>query len=176
MEIVSVVLEGALGHKDSIGNGTTILPGEVQRMSAGSGIRHSEFNHSQSGTTHFLQIWILPNVQGIAPGYEQKHFAPEAKRGVLKLVASPDDHANAKEGALKLHADAAIYLGLFDGAERASLSLDPERLAYVHVARGSVSVNGQPLATGDAAQIADESRLELSDGQAAEVIVFDLAR
>jgi len=172
MEIISYVLEGALGHKDSIGNGASILPGDVQRMSAGSGIQHSEFNHATGQATHFLQIWILPEARGIAPGYEQKHFAPESKRGVLKLVAAPD----ARDGAVTLHADAAMYAGLFDGAERAELALDPKRLAYVHVARGAVSVNGQPLVAGDAAQLDGESLLSLSDGHDAEVIVFDLAR
>jgi hypothetical protein len=172
MEIISYVLEGAVGHKDSIGNGAAIQPGDVQRMSAGSGIRHSEFNHAAQQTTHFLQIWILPEAQGIAPSYEQKHFPADAKRGVLKLVASPD----GRDGAVRLNADAAMYVGLFDGAERAALALDPKRLAYVHVARGSVNVNGQALQAGDAAKFDGESRLELSDGQGAEVIVFDLAR
>ncbi len=172
MEIISYVLEGALGHQDSIGNGASILPGDVQRMSAGSGIQHSEFNHAAGQVTHFLQIWILPEARGIAPGYEQKHFAPESKRGVLRLVASPD----GRGGAVTLHADAAMYAGLFDGAERAELALDPKRLAYVHVARGAVSVNGRPLAAGDAAQLDGESLLSLSDGRDAEVIVFDLAR
>jgi len=172
MEIISYVLEGAVGHKDSIGNGAAIQPGDVQRMSAGSGIRHSEFNHAAQQTTHFLQIWILPEAQGIAPSYEQKHFPADTKRGVLKLVASPD----GRDGAVRLNADAAMYVGLFDGAERAALDLDPKRLAYVHVARGSVSVNGQALQAGDAAKLDGESRLELSDGQGAEVIVFDLAR
>ena len=172
MEIISYVLEGAVGHKDSIGNGAAIQPGDVQRMSAGSGIRHSEFNHATQQTTHFLQIWILPEAQGIAPSYEQKHFPADTKRGVLKLVASPD----GRDGAVRLNADAAMYVGLFDGAERAVLDLDPKRLAYVHVARGSVSVNGQALQAGDAAKFDGESRLELGDGQGAEVIVFDLAR
>ncbi|WP_428422593.1 pirin family protein [Methylibium sp.] len=172
MEIISYVLEGAVGHKDSIGNGAAIQPGDVQRMSAGSGIRHSEFNHAAQQTTHFLQIWILPQAQGIAPSYEQKHFAADAKRGVLKLVAAPD----GRDGAVTLNADAAMYVGLFDGPERAGLTLDPRRLAYVHVARGSVSVNGQALQTGDAAMLDGESRLELGDGDDAEVIVFDLAR
>ncbi|KQW69979.1 MULTISPECIES: pirin family protein [unclassified Methylibium] len=172
MEIISYVLEGAVGHKDSIGNGAAIQPGDVQRMSAGSGIRHSEFNHAAQQTTHFLQIWILPEAQGIAPGYEQKHFPAASKRGVLKLVASPD----GRDGAVRLNADAAMYVGLFDGAEQAVLDLDPKRLAYVHVARGSVSVNGQALQAGDAAKLDGERRLELGDGQGAEVIVFDLAR
>jgi redox-sensitive bicupin YhaK (pirin superfamily) len=172
MEIVSYVLEGALGHKDSMGNGASILPGEVQRMSAGRGIEHSEFNHAPDKTTHFLQIWLLPEARGIEPSYEQKPFAAEEKRGKLRLVAAPD----ARDGALKLNADAALYVGLFDGAERAELALDPKRLAYVHVARGAVRVNGEPLAAGDAARFDAEATLTLSDGRDAEVIVFDLAR
>ncbi|MBA3598953.1 MAG: pirin family protein [Methylibium sp.] len=172
MEIISYVLEGALGHKDSIGNGASILPGEVQRMSAGRGIQHSEFNHAADETTHFLQIWLLPEARGIEPGYEQKQFSAEEKRGTLKLVASPD----ARHGAVKLNADAAMYVGLFDGAEQAELTLDARRLAYVHVARGAVEVNGRALAAGDAAKLDGEARLTLSNGVDAEVIVFDLAR
>jgi quercetin 2,3-dioxygenase len=172
MEIVSYVLDGALGHKDSIGNGATIVPGEVQRMSAGRGIAHSEFNHAPDQTTHFLQIWLLPNARGIEPGYEQKAFADADKRGALKLVASPD----GRDGSVTIHADASMYAGLFDGAERAELALDAQRLAYVHVVRGDVSVNGQPLAAGDAARLSGESRLVIDQGRDAEVIVFDLAR
>jgi redox-sensitive bicupin YhaK (pirin superfamily) len=171
MEIISYVLEGELAHKDSIGNGAAIRPGEVQRMSAGRGILHSEYNHAPSATTHFLQIWILPDERGIDPGYEQKMFPAEDKRGRLRLVASPD----AREGSVKLNADAAMYVGLFDGEERAELGLDPKRLAYVHVARGEVAVNGQRLAAGDAAKLAAEDRLVLEQGRGAEVIVFDLA-
>jgi quercetin 2,3-dioxygenase len=172
MEIVSYVLDGALGHKDSIGNGATIVPGEVQRMSAGRGIAHSEFNHAPDQTTHFLQIWLLPNARGIEPGYEQKAFADADKRGALKLVASPD----GRDGSVTIHADASLYAGLIDGAERAELALDAQRLAYVHVVRGDVSVNGQPLAAGDAARLSGESRLVIDQGRDAEVIVFDLAR
>ena len=172
MEIISYVLEGALGHKDSLGSGAAIEPGDVQRMSAGTGIRHSEFNHDQGRTTHFLQIWIEPSELGIAPGYEQKRFDAEGKRGRLQLVAAPD----GRDGALTLHADAALRVGLFDGDEQAELALDPARLAYVHVARGSVAVNGRRLEAGDAAELDGETRLALSDGQAAEVLVFDLAR
>ncbi|OYU99527.1 MAG: quercetin 2,3-dioxygenase, partial [Burkholderiales bacterium PBB5] len=146
MEIISYVLEGALAHKDSMGNGTAILPGEVQRMSAGSGVRHSEFNHAQNDTTHFLQIWILPRRGGIAPGYEQKAFSEADKRGQLRLVASED----GREGSVTLHADAAIRAGLFDGDEAATLALQPGRLTWVHVARGSITANGQVLQTGDA--------------------------
>jgi quercetin 2,3-dioxygenase len=171
MEIISYVLEGELAHKDSIGNGEAIRPGEVQRMSAGRGILHSEYNHAPAATTHFLQIWILPDERGIDPGYEQKMFPDEDKRGRLRLVASPD----AREGSVKLNADAAMYVGLFDGEERAELALDPKRLAYVHVARGEVQVSGQRLAAGDAAKLTAENRLVLEQGQGAEVIVFDLA-
>lgn len=171
MEIISYVLEGELAHKDSIGNGAAIRPGEVQRMSAGCGILHSEYNHAPAATTHFLQIWILPDERGINPGYEQKMFPAEEKRGRLRLVASPD----AREGSVKLNADAAMYVGLFDGEERAELALDPKRLAYVHVARGEVQVNGQRLAAGDAAKLAAEPRLVVERGRQAEVIVFDLA-
>jgi redox-sensitive bicupin YhaK (pirin superfamily) len=175
MEIVSYVLDGALGHKDSIGNGATIVPGEVQRMSAGRGIAHSEFNHAPDKTTHFLQIWILPSQHGIAPGYEQKAFADADKRGRLLLVASPDGPAHV-EGSVTLHADAAMYAGLFDGAEKAELALDTRRLAYVYVVRGTLEVNGQSLVAGDAAQLDGEPRLVVQGGRGAEVIVFDLAR
>ena len=170
MEIVSYVLDGAIAHKDSMNNSSSIVPGEVQRMSAGSGVRHSEFNHAADKTTHFLQIWILPDRQGIAPGYEQKAFSVADKRGVLKLVASP----NGREDSVTIHADASIYAGLFDGAERAELALDNKRLAYVHVVRGSASINGQILTAGDAAKLSGESRLVIDRGQEAEVIVFDL--
>jgi len=171
MEIISYVLEGAIAHQDSIGNGTAIRPGEVQRMSAGSGVRHSEFNHAQDQTTHFLQIWIEPNQRGIAPGYEQKAFPDEEKRGRLRLVASPD----GRDGSVRLHADAALYAGLFDGDESASLGLDPERHAYVHLVRGSLEVNGERLAAGDAMKLEKASRLTLGAGRQAEVLVFDLA-
>ena len=172
MEIVSYVLDGALGHKDSIGNGATIVPGEVQRMSAGRGIAHSEFNHAVDRTTHFLQIWILPEQNGIAPGYEQKAFADSDKRGRLRLVASRD----GRDGSVTIHADAAMYAGLIDGAERAELALDPQRLAYVHLVRGQLRVNGQVLQAGDAAKLSGEPSLVIDRGRDAEVIVFDLAR
>jgi redox-sensitive bicupin YhaK (pirin superfamily) len=175
MEIVSYVLSGALAHKDSLGTGASIVPGEVQRMSAGTGVRHSEFNHAPDATTHFLQIWILPDRQGIVPGYEQKAFSDADKRGRLCLVASPEGPKHV-EGSVTIHADASMYAGLIDGAERAELALDPQRLAYVHVARGQASVNGTPLAAGDAAQLDGESRLVIDQGRAAEVIVFDLSR
>ena len=171
MEIVSYVLSGELGHKDSIGNGAAIRPGDVQRMSAGSGIQHSEYNHAPSATTHFLQIWIQPNVRGIEPGYEQTHFADAEKRGRLRLVASSD----GRDGSVTIHADAAMYAGLFDGDEAAALPLDAARNTYVHVVRGSVSVNGRALQAGDAAHLHGEPQLDLAEGRAAEVIVFDLA-
>jgi len=170
MEIISYVLSGELGHKDSIGNGAAIRPGDVQRMSAGSGIQHSEYNHAPSATTHFLQIWIEPNVRGIAPGYEQKHFADADKRGRLRLVASPD----GRDGSVTIHASAALYAGLFDGAEAASLPLAPVREGYVFLVRGSLKVNGHELQAGDAAHLHGESRVALSDGRLAEVLVFDL--
>jgi quercetin 2,3-dioxygenase len=171
MEIVSYVLDGALGHKDSMGNGATIVPGDVQRMSAGRGIQHSEYNHAQKQTTHFLQIWIIPNERGVTPGYEQKHFDAASKRGRLALVASRD----GREGSVSFHADAAMYAGLFDGDESARLVLDPARKGYVHVARGSVRVNGQEVGPGDALVLEGEDLLTLDGGRDAEVIVFDLA-
>jgi len=171
MEIVSYVLEGELAHKDNMGNGSVIVPGDVQRMSAGRGVMHSEFNHAAERETHFLQIWILPDRRGDAPSYEQKHFAPEQKRGRLRLIAS----ARGEEGSVRLGADASIRAGLFDGKESATQALDPARKAYVHVARGDVSVNGKALHAGDAALLEGEPSLTLSDGHEAEVLVFDLA-
>ena len=171
MEILSYVLEGALAHRDSIGNGATIVPGEVQRMSAGRGVMHSEFNASRDATTHFLQIWILPAQPGIDPGYEQKAFAAGDKRGRLRAVASPD----GRDGSLTIHADASLYAGLFDGDERARLALAAGRLGYVHVARGTLQVNGQALASGDAAMLRGETQVELAHGRDADVLVFDLA-
>jgi quercetin 2,3-dioxygenase len=171
MEIISYVLEGALGHQDSLGNGTSILPGDVQRMSAGSGVRHSEQNQAPEQTTHFLQIWIQPNQFGMEPGYEQKHFEAADKRGRLRLVASHD----GRDGSVTVHADAALYAGLFDGNDTASLKLNPARKAYVHVVRGGLSVNGQALSGGDALKLDGETELTLSHGVDAEVLVFDLA-
>ena len=171
MEIISYVLSGMLAHQDSMGNGTEIPPGDVQRMSAGSGVMHSEFNHAKDAVTHFLQIWIEPNQRGIAPGYEQRTFPEADKRGRLRLVASPD----GADGSVHLHADASLRAGLFDGAESATLPLDPARKAYVHLIRGTLRVNGQQLEAGDAAKLADESSLTLTDGLDAEVLVFDLA-
>ena len=170
MEIISYVLSGTLAHRDSMGNGTAIPPGDVQRMSAGSGVMHSEYNHSKDAVTHFLQIWIEPDRRGIAPGYEQKTFSDGEKRGALRLVASPD----GAEGSLTIHADATLRVGLFDGAESVTVPLDPARKAYVHVVRGKLNVNGLPLAAGDAAKLAEERSLTLSEGQDAEVLVFDL--
>ena len=171
MEIISYVLEGAIGHKDSMGNGSSIVPGDVQRMSAGRGVQHSEFNHAKDGVTHFLQIWIEPNVRGIAPGYEQKHFDAASKRGRLRLVASPD----GAEGSVTIHQDARIYAGLFDGAEAARHALAPGRKAYLHVARGALEANGNRLAAGDALKLSDVPELVLGKGAAAEVLLFDLA-
>jgi quercetin 2,3-dioxygenase len=171
MEIISYVLSGSIGHKDSIGNGASIPPGDVQRMSAGRGIQHSEFNHAPSDETHFFQIWIEPNVHGIAPGYEQKTFDESDKRGKLRLVASND----GAQGSVTIHADARMYAGLLDGHEQASLALDPARKAYVHLVRGQLTVNGQPLSGGDAALLDAEKSLTLTNGKNAEVIVFDLA-
>jgi len=171
MEIISYVLSGELAHQDSMGNVESIPPGDVQRMSAGSGVTHSEFNHAKGQVTHFLQIWILPNVTGIAPGYEQKTIPAAQKRGALRLVASPD---GAQDSVL-IHADAALYAGLFDGDEQAELALDPRRKAYVHLVRGSLVVNGQQISGGDAVLLENEHSIFLSDGSDAEVLVFDLA-
>ncbi len=170
MEIISYVLEGALAHKDSMGNGSAIVPGDVQRMSAGRGVQHSEFNHARQGTTHFLQIWIEPSVRGIAPGYEQKHFDAASKRGQLRLVASPD----GAEESVKIHQDARMYAVLLDGTERAEHPLAPGRRAYVHVARGRLTVNGQPLSAGDALKASGVERIVLEGGSGAEALLFDL--
>ncbi|MDM0045842.1 pirin family protein [Variovorax dokdonensis] len=170
MEIISYVLSGELAHKDSMGNVESIPPGEVQRMSAGRGVTHSEFNHKSDQTTHFLQIWIEPNVKGIEPGYEQKAFAEAEKRGRLRLVASPD----SADGSVRIHADARLYAGLFDGDEHASLPLDPARKTYVHLVRGELEVNGQKLTGGDAAKLEGVDALSLAHGKQAEVLVFDL--
>ncbi len=170
MEIVSYVLDGALEHKDSMGTGSVLHYGDVQRMSAGSGVRHSEFNGSATEPVHFLQIWIAPNVKGIAPGYEEKHFTPDSKRGQLRLIAA----GKPKDGAVLIHQDAAIYAALLDGAEQASLSLAAGRRAYVHLIRGQLSVNGARLSGGDAVKLTDETELSLTDAQDAEVLVFDL--
>jgi len=170
MEIISYVLEGALAHQDSMGNGSTIVPGDVQRMSAGSGVRHSEFNQDKAGTTHFLQIWIEPSVTGIAPSYEQKHFDVASKRGRLRLIASPD----GAEGSVRIHQDARVYAALLDGTERAAHRLAAGRRAYVHVARGSVTVQGQRLGAGDALKAQKVGDIALEQGTQAEVLLFDL--
>jgi len=170
MEIISYVLEGALAHQDSMGNGSTIVPGDVQRMSAGNGVRHSEYNHDKAGTTHFLQIWIEPSVTGIAPSYEQKHFDAAAKRGRLRLIASAD----GAEGSVRIHQDARVYAALLDGAERAAHRLAPGRRVYVHLARGRLSVNGHVLGAGDALKLADLQEVVLEKGDDAEVLLFDL--
>jgi redox-sensitive bicupin YhaK (pirin superfamily) len=177
MEIVSYVLSGELAHKDSMGNGEAgaavsgvIKPGDVQRMSAGRGVRHSEFNHAPDATTHFLQIWIEPSELGIEAGYEQKHFDAESKRGTLRLVASPD----GRDGSVTIHADAALYSGLFDGEQALKRPLDPTRKFYVHLVRGSLTVNGHALQAGDALRIERETELTIEHGRDAEVLVFDL--
>jgi redox-sensitive bicupin YhaK (pirin superfamily) len=170
MEIISYVMAGNLAHKDSMGNVKGIPPGDVQRMSAGTGVQHSEFNHAPNETTHFFQIWIEPNVTGIPPSYEQKTFVSADKQGVLKLVASPD----GADGSVLIHADAKLYSGLLDGTDAVSLTLDPARKAYVQVLRGGVSVNGTALQTGDAALLSGESALSIDAATEAEVLVFDL--
>jgi redox-sensitive bicupin YhaK (pirin superfamily) len=172
MEIISYVLDGELAHKDSTGSSSTIRPGDVQRMSAGRGVLHSEFNGSHARPVHFLQIWVIPDRSGIGivPEYEEKRFEADEKRGRLRLIVSRD----GDDGSVHIHQDARIYAGLFDGAERATLEADQGRRIYVHVARGTVAANGHALAAGDALKLAGERRLELSGGSAAEVLVFDL--
>jgi quercetin 2,3-dioxygenase len=170
MEIISYVLSGELAHKDSMGNGSTIRPGDVQRMSAGSGVRHSEFNPSGSDPVHFLQIWIQPDVQRIEPSYEEKRFSSDEKRGRLRLIASPD----RADGSVLIHQNARVYAGLFDGSEQGLLEVERGRRIYVHVARGSLTANGTKLAAGDALKLNDGTALTLKEGHEAEVIVFDL--
>ncbi|SNX29324.1 hypothetical protein SAMN06295945_1695 [Polynucleobacter meluiroseus] len=172
MEIISYVLSGELAHEDSMGNVEGIPPGDVQRMSAGSGVTHSEFNHAKDQTTHFLQIWIEPNVQEIPPGYEQKSIPAQDKEGHLRLVASP----NGEHDSVTMHADAKMYAGLFSGFQTAGLALNPARKAYVHLIKGSLEVNGHALTAGDALMMENESHLEISQGKDAEVLVFDLAQ
>ncbi|SAK41350.1 pirin [Caballeronia temeraria] len=171
MEIVSYVLDGALAHRDSMGNGSTIRPGDVQRMSAGTGVRHSEFNGSPTDTAHFLQIWIIPDAPGGAPGYEEKRFADDEKRGRLRVIASPE----GTDGSVKIGANARIFAGLFNGDERADFDVPAGRRVYVHVARGAVTVNGEALGAGDAAKLEDVSKVTLEKGDNAEVLLFDLA-
>jgi hypothetical protein len=153
-----------------MGNGSVLRPGDVQRMTAGTGVRHSEFNHAQDQTTHFLQIWVLPAQMNLTPGYEERHFDEAAKRGKLALIASAD----GRDSSVKVHQDMALYAGKFDGAETASLSIAAGRRAYVHVVRGKVSVNGRTLVGGDAAKLTQEEAVTLSGGEDGEVLVFDL--
>jgi redox-sensitive bicupin YhaK (pirin superfamily) len=171
MEIISYVLSGELAHEDSMGNIKGIPPGDIQRMSAGSGVTHSEFNHAKNQVTHFLQIWIEPNVLEIQPDYEQKTVLQSEKRGNLRIIASP----TGRDGSVKIHADANVYAGLFDGGESASLELDPMRKAYAHLISGTLDINGQSLKTGDALLISDESKLTIENGKGAEVLIFDLS-
>ncbi|MFP5393915.1 MAG: pirin family protein [Gammaproteobacteria bacterium] len=170
MEIVSYVLSGALEHKDSMGTGSVLHYGDVQRMSAGSGVRHSEFNGSSTEPVHFLQIWIQPNVAGIPPSYEEKHFAPETKQGRLRLVASSD----GREGSVLIHQDAALYAAILGAGDAVEHRLAAGRKGYVHLIRGQLEVNGTPLRAGDAAKLSDEAAIRIANAQDAEVLVFDL--
>lgn len=170
MEIFSYVLEGALAHKDSMGTGSVIVPGDVQMMSAGSGVQHSEFNHSAEEPVHFLQIWIVPNERGAEPRYQQVNFAEADKRGRLRLIIAPQ----GEQGALAVRQDARVYAGLFDGDESATLEVPANRHVYVHVARGSLEVNGERLSEGDGARIRNAGALRFDQGENAEVLVFDL--
>ncbi|MCC6074059.1 pirin family protein [Pseudomonas sp. GCM10022188] len=170
MEIFSYVLEGALEHKDSMGTGSVIRPGDVQLMSAGTGVRHSEYNASREEPVHFLQIWIVPNRKGVEPRYQQQYFAAAEKRGRLRLILSPD----GAEGSLSVHQDARVYAGLFDGAEAQRFELADNRYAYVHVARGALTVNGQRMQAGDGARLRNVREIDFSAGEDAEVLLFDL--
>ena len=170
MEIFSYVLEGALEHKDSMGTGSVIRPGDVQMMSAGTGVRHSEYNHSASEPVHFLQIWIVPGIKGVQPRYQQIHVGAAEKRGNFKVIISSDGH----DGSLVVNQDARVYAGLFDGDETGTIELAADRYAYVHVARGSVTLNGQALGEGDGVRVRDERQLTFTAGKDAEVLVFDL--
>ena len=172
MEIISYVLDGALEHKDSMGTGSVLHYGDVQRMSAGSGVRHSEFNHSNTEGLHFLQIWIQPNVTGIAPSYEEKHFTPESKRGKLRLIASSD----GRQGSVLIHQDAAIYASILQEGEQAEHALAAGRIAYVHLIRGSLVVNGTPLKTGDALKLTQEASVIITQPEDAEFLLFDLPK
>jgi len=171
MEIISYVLEGGLAHRDSMGNGSVIRPGDVQRMSAGTGIHHSEFNASDREGVHFLQIWIEPSVRGVKPSYEEKKFDADSKRGQLRLIASPD----GRDGSVTVHQDALLYATVLDGEAPVELAQKPGRRAYVHVIRGEVEVNGERLAAGDAMKVAGQPRVRLENASNAEVLVFDLA-
>jgi len=170
MEILTWVLEGALGHKDSMGNGSVIRPGDLQRMSAGTGVTHSEFNPSREAPVHFLQIWLLPRERGLPPGYEQKRFPQEARRGRLRLIAAGD----GREGAVTIHQDADLWTALLQPGESVRHVLVPGRYAWVHVARGAVSLNGSTLGAGDGAAVSDEATLEITGAARAEVLLFDL--
>lgn len=170
MEIFSYVLDGALEHKDSMGTGSVIRPGDVQMMSAGTGVRHSEFNASREDEVHFLQIWLVPDRKGVAPRYQQQHFAPANKRGRLRLIISPD----GDEGSLSVHQDVRVFAGLFDGDEAQRFELPAKRFAYVHVARGALEVNGQRLAAGDAVKLRNVREIVFGKGEQAEVLLFDL--
>jgi hypothetical protein len=171
MEIITYVLEGALEHKDSIGTGSVIKPGEVQRMSAGTGIMHSEFNHSKTEPVHFLQIWLLPEREGLAPGYEQQNFSPAKTPGKLQLVAARD----GREGSVTVHQDVELYAGVLKAGDRISHSLKPQRHAWVQVARGAISLNGVPLDTSDGAGISEETDVVIEATKDAEILLFDLA-
>jgi redox-sensitive bicupin YhaK (pirin superfamily) len=171
MEIISYVLDGQLQHKDNMGNGTIIRPGDVQRMSAGTGVRHSEFNPAPDAPVHFLQIWIEPEQTGIVPGYEQKFFTVEDKRGQLRLIASRD----GREGSATIHQDASLYACLLNTGEQVSHQIAPDRIAYLHLVSGSVRVNGIPLNTGDAAKIKAEQALLITAVEDSELLLFDLA-
>ena len=170
MEIVSYVLEGGLAHRDSMGNGSVLKPGDVQRMSAGTGVTHSEYNASQTEPVHFLQIWIEPDARGLAPGYEETHFDAAQKRGRLRLIASPD----GRDGSVTIHQDASLYAALLDGDETVDFVQRPGRRTYVHVVRGSARVNGHALEAGDALKIAGEERVRIDGARSAEVLLFDL--
>ncbi len=170
MEIISYVLEGELAHKDSMGNGSVLRYGDVQRMSAGTGVMHSEFNHSESAEVHFLQIWIQPSAKGIAPGYEEKHFDTASKRGRLRLIASPD----GSEGSVTIHQDARLYASLMDGDEQLTHTLSPGRSAYLHLIRGELEANAVRLDGGDALKVRDQNQLVLSKARDAEFLLFDL--
>jgi len=170
MEIITYVLEGALEHKDSMNNGSIIRPGNVQRMSAGTGVRHSEFNPSRAEGVHFLQIWIEPSVTGVRPSYEEKQFGPAEKKGQLRLIAAPDGRA----GSVTIHQDAYVYAAVLDGKDTVTHRLEPGRRAFLHVARGSIEVNGTPLKGGDGVKISGESEISLAGAAQAEVLLFDL--
>jgi quercetin 2,3-dioxygenase len=171
MEIISYVLDGGLAHKDSMGNGSVIRPGDVQRMSAGTGVRHSEYNASDKDLVHFLQIWIEPNERGIAPSYEEKNFDAASKRGQLRLIASPE----GREGSVRIHQDADVYATLVDGDEKVTFEPKPGRRVYVHVVRGKAEVNGQPLEAGDAMKLwGHDNKVRIEKGRDAEILIFDL--